>query len=219
MNAVISYFLERSASIALLIIAIYFLCKTVIVFYKYHSEIQQTKEKVDNLPCETNKNVLNNVVGRLNNLERTTKSTNEIVTDMKATLTKISNWVMKKDTNMIDSFSQKQSPRTLNELGMKLFNDIGGNEFLKENKDSLFKFITESNPLAELDVEQAAYSAFLPLIPTPVFNKIKDFVYNSPSIEVADGKKREISLNDICFILSIPLRDMYLKEKGLTAKS
>jgi hypothetical protein len=34
-----------------------------------------------------------------------------------------------------------------------------------------------------------------------------------------EGKKHEIALNDICFVLSIPLRDMYLKEKGLTSKS
>jgi hypothetical protein len=71
----------------------------------------------------------------------------------------------------------------------------------------------------ELDVEQAANAACLSLIPTPEFNKLKDFVYNAPSIEVADGEKYDIALNDICFVLSLPLRDMYLKEQGLTSKS
>jgi hypothetical protein len=134
-------------------------------------------------------------------------------------LVKIKSILVQKYPSSANVFSMKASPRTLNELGMKLFNDIDGNGFLKENKDNLFKFIVESNPLMELDVEQAANAACMSLIPTPAFNKLKDFVYNAPSIEMADGEKYDIALTDICFVLSIPLRDMYLKEQGLTSKS
>jgi hypothetical protein len=119
----------------------------------------------------------------------------------------------------VNIFSIKVSPRALNELGKRLFNDIDGNSFLKENKNVLFKSITESNPLTELDVEQVANVACLSLVSTPAFNKMKDFVYNSPAVEIEGGKKYDISLNDICFVLSIPLRDMYLNNIGLKDKS
>jgi hypothetical protein len=111
-------------------------------------------------------------------------------------------------------FSIKASPRALNELGIRLFKEIDGSGFLTENQTNLFKFITESKPLTELDVEQAANAACLSLIQTPAFNKMKDFVYNAPTIEISDGEKYDIALTDICFVLSIPLRDMYLIENG-----
>ncbi|MDR1056634.1 MAG: hypothetical protein LBL90_12625 [Prevotellaceae bacterium] len=134
-------------------------------------------------------------------------------------LLKIKTILIQKYPSSVNIFSMKASPRILNKLGIRLFNDIDGNSFLEENKDVLFKFITESNPLAELDVEQAANTACLSLISTPAFTRMKDFVYNSPSIEIEDGKKYDISLNDICFVLSIPLRDMYLNDVGLKDKS
>jgi hypothetical protein len=128
---------------------------------------------------------------------------------------KIKSILIQKYPSSAGIFSIKTSPRVLNELGARLFNDIDGAVFLEENKATLFRLITESNPLAELDVEQAANTACLSLTTTPMFKRMKDFVYNSPAIEIEDGKKYEISLNDICFVLSIPLRDMYLNEIGV----
>jgi hypothetical protein len=130
-------------------------------------------------------------------------------------LLKIKSILIQKYPISASIFSIKTSPRALNELGKQIFNDIDGAGFLEENKEALFKFITESNPMAELDVEQAANAACLSLTPTLAFKRLKDFVYNSPAIEVENDKKYEISLNDICFILSIPLRDMYLTDIGL----
>ncbi|GHT62878.1 hypothetical protein AGMMS50239_17470 [Bacteroidia bacterium] len=127
----------------------------------------------------------------------------------------IKSLLIQKYPSSANIFSIKASPRALNELGIKMFNDIDGNKFLKDNKENLFKFITESKPLAELDIEQAANAACLLLVSTPAFNKLKDFVYNAPSIDVENGEKYNIDLNDICFVLSIPLRDMYLNEIGL----
>ena len=44
------------------------------------------------------------------------------------------------------------------------------------------------------------------------FKQIKDFVYSYHTIKMEDGKEKEVTLEDACFILSIPLRDMYLAE-------
>lgn len=108
-------------------------------------------------------------------------------------------------------FSMKASPRRLNNFGEKLFEDIKGREFLENNKEVLFKEILKNNPLTALDVEQYSYSSLLLYTTTPMFNKLKDYVYNAPAILLDKGEKYEIVLNDICFVLSIPLRDMFLK--------
>ncbi len=111
-------------------------------------------------------------------------------------------------------FSAKASPRRLNDLGRKLFDDIQGEQFLATNKEELFRLIDETKPQVALDVEQAALSACSAIATTPAFNGIKDYIYNAPSIELPDnGGKYDIAIPDVCFVLSLRLRDMYLEEK------
>ena len=110
----------------------------------------------------------------------------------------------------------KNSPRVLNNNGLRLFAEIEGNNFLLANKDFFFQKMDEFRPKTALDVENAANIACTANTDNEIFNTIKNFVYNSPSIIITDKegneKTYEVNLADICFILSIPLRDMYLKE-------
>ena len=112
-------------------------------------------------------------------------------------------------------FSMKQGPRVLNDWGEKLYAKIHGDEFIEKNKQALFDYIKETKPLVALDVEQAAGAACLSLTKTSAFNDIKDFVYNEPAWTLPDGSKYEISLNDVCFVLGLVLRDRYLQEVGV----
>lgn len=136
--------------------------------------------------------------------------------EIKSDLVSIKSIMILKYKNTSEIFSMKKSPRQLNENGERLFSDIKGNEFLTQNKEFLFCKIEEQRPKTALDVEIAANLACSSNIDNDIFNGMKDFVYNSPSYTVKDkdGNEREydISLSDICFVLSIPLRDMYLNE-------
>lgn len=118
--------------------------------------------------------------------------------------------------NFKETFSLKFSPRRLNENGEKLFSDIKGAEFLEKNKDFLFSQIDALKPKTALDVENAANIACLSNTDNDIFNGLKNFVYNSPTymLEDAENVKRpyDLDMNDICFVLSLPLRDMYLAE-------
>ena len=111
-------------------------------------------------------------------------------------------------------FSQKMSPRKLNEAGMKLLEDIGGAAFLSENKNVLVACIDERNPKTALDVEEAALLVLYDHLDDDMFNDMKKWVYNSPSRKLMiDGVERDyiVTMNDVCFVLSLPLRDMYLE--------
>lgn len=112
-------------------------------------------------------------------------------------------------------FTAKHNPRQLNELGKKVFQDIRGEEFLMDNKHTFFEYINEQKPLTALDVENLSYAALLNYTNTPIFNEIKDFVYNAPSIEMGKEQLYDITVNDICYILSIRLRDMYIEEYNI----
>lgn len=111
-------------------------------------------------------------------------------------------------------FSMKMSPRRLNPTGEKLFDAMGGARFLRDNKEQLFANIDREKPQTRLDVETAAMLALMTYLPSPAFNGIKDTVYNMPSIDTEKGKY-DVTMTDVCFVLSLPLRDMYIKERGI----
>ncbi len=112
-------------------------------------------------------------------------------------------------------FSVKNSPRQLNEMGNKVFADMQGEDFLNQNKDYLFSQIDDYNPKTALDVENAAHAVCITSVDNEIFNGLKNFVYNSPSYKIIDREGNEklydLAMSDICFILSLPLRDMYLE--------
>lgn len=112
-------------------------------------------------------------------------------------------------------FSVKNSPRQLNEIGNKVFADMKGENFLNQNKEYLFSQIDGYNPKTALDVENAAHAVCITSVDNEIFNGLKNFVYNSPSYKIIDREGNEklydLAMSDICFILSLPLRDMYLK--------
>lgn len=109
-------------------------------------------------------------------------------------------------------FTQRHSPRSLNELGRRIFDDMNGRDFLDKNKTYLFDKIDSRKPMAALDVETAAEFACSSCTNEEFFLPVKSFVYNYPEIEITPGRRHDLTLSDACYILSFPLRDMYLKE-------
>lgn len=159
-------------------------------------------KKVERLPCDFHEQ----------KMEELEKHIGEIKEDIAV----IRSVIVQKYPTSASIFSMKKSPRKLNEMGEWLFAQVHGADFLEKNKDFLFRKINEEKPTTALDVENAANLACGGSTGELMFSDIKSYVYNAPSIEITDyeGNKRkyDITLGDVCFVLSIPLRDMYLKE-------
>lgn len=114
------------------------------------------------------------------------------------------------------TYSEKHSPRRLNANGDALLADINGLEFLQANKSTLLDDIEKFVPKTSLDVENVALSVLRLRMSDDIFNEIKSWVYNAPARNIVgkDGKQKmtEVSLEDVLFVLSLPLRDMFLAE-------
>lgn len=106
--------------------------------------------------------------------------------------------------------------RELTEKGRNLYNLIGGDEFLQANKSRLFEQMDTKNLRTAYDVQEFAYIGLLWMQTDPIFDDIKSILYNAPATEItnADGttSTHEYGISDACFVLSLPLRDMYLQE-------
>ena len=89
-----------------------------------------------------------------------------------------------------------------------------GDEFLQENGHFFLDEIAKLEPKTALDVENYALSVLLANSERQEFNRLKNWVYNASSLEITDGagtvSHKDISMEDVLFVLSIPLRDRYL---------
>jgi len=136
--------------------------------------------------------------------------------DIKSDLTAIKSFLVQKYPENSYILTIKKSPRTLNELGAKIFEQVKGVEFLNKNKDFFFSLIDRFNPKTALDVENATNYVCSAYTDNDIFNGIKLYVYKAPSLVVKNKKGEEmtydLTLVDVCYVLSIPLRDMYLQE-------
>jgi hypothetical protein len=150
-------------------------------------------KKVEDLPCKERSKEINNLkykVGLLMSQNKGAKSSS--------------------------SYSRKASPLRLNDAGERVFADCKGGEFIERYKDVLFGWIEDEKPKTALDVEQCAQMVLRMYSNEDMFNELKDWVYESPAIKVEkEGKVEElvVSLDDLFFIISLPLRDKYLQER------
>ncbi len=137
-----------------------------------------------------------------------------VLEDIKETLTVIRTYISTLDPTRAEMFSRKASPRRLNDLGSLLLSNCEGLAFIDENKSVLFQWIDEKNPKTALDVEKSALEVLIENVDNDIFNRLKNWVYNSPSMEVEqDGETKEVTvtMRDVCFVISLPLRDAYLE--------
>ena len=210
METVLSFLMDKSPIIA-------FACICIFVGFwvsNWYNRFKKVEEKIDALPCEKH----DDLYPRFVNTEEKVKELpcskhDEVFHDIKEQLVEIRTILTMKNPKVANTFSQKNSPRELNEAGLQLFRDVKGEEFLNENKDIFLKGIENKNPKTALDVEESALEVLFSLTDNDMFIKIKNWIYNSPTRKLLiDGVEKDyaITMNDVCFVLSLPLRNMYL---------
>ena len=189
---------------------------TIAEFTKLDKQFDKINERMDKQE-ENSKTIISNLEAKV---EKKLDKFNDTLSDMHNTINLHTNALVEIYTVMgrkypkgEECLAQKNSPRKLTEFGQKVFNEVNGEEFLNANKEVLYKYIEEHKPLTRLDVEELAQRALFIQTNTPIFNHIKDYVYEAPTYKDTNGDNAELTVGDICFVLSIPLRDMYLKDK------
>lgn len=172
---------------------------------KVQSSESSQRKRVGQLPCDSHSRSIEKL-----------ENQGALVDDMNERLESVAKWVMRHDDSMIDSLSRKCSPRRLTEAGKELYSISGGKRLLEENMDYLISEMQKRAPGTPYDVEDCALSVLLSSTAKPMFNGIKNYIYNAPDkLDLPDGKggsvKVSLSLYSVVWVMSIELRDEYLK--------
>ena len=192
MAPVITYLLNNAPWIAVIVLAIIGSWK----MSKYHAKLEETRNKVENLPCDKHKDDIRDSGQRYNELQRIVSSTND----------------------MIDKLAKKASPLKMTPLGEVLFEESSAKKTIDNNIDFLIKELEDINPQTAYDVEEEALSYLLRNMGSEIFADIKQFLYYSPdTIQLKDPASGEdkavrLSMQSIIKLMSIYLRDLYLKK-------
>lgn len=209
-QALQSFFSDYVVALAVLIIV------AVWAIWSLASRYQAMKSKVDNfetLPCSHHDL-------RLNAQDTKISETSALMGEMKGKLDLLVKLATASRTKPLiiaeTEYSEKHSPRRLNKNGIKLYFDINGAEFIDKNSEYFFKEIDKLAPKTALDVENFALAVLRASSDLDIFIPLKSWVYNEPTREIENRNgehvKTEVRMDDVFFILSLPLRDKYLEK-------
>lgn len=210
MEAFLNFIGERWPVLLIVIVVgylVYLATKKVMKTDSRIKGLEDTRAKKVDLPCDTHTKSIDSHNSKLDTI-------NEKLANIQETLTIIRTHLIEKDSKAAKVFSAKASPRKLNEEGQRIFNEYNGTLFLQKNKEMLLNAIQVKNPTTALDVEKGALEVLYENVNKSIFNEIKVKVYNSPTLTITiDGKDEPytLTMNDICFIFSLALRDLYLE--------
>lgn len=158
------------------------------------NRVKDIEDKMNNLPCKVREEQYNRILDRLE---------------------AVSLALVAIKPSTLNALTVKQSPRQLSPYGKSLFDDCGASQFLEDNKAFLLAEIEKKHPKTALDVEVLANEVLVINLGMDIFNELKNWVYNSPTrkLKTPEGEEVDhiVSMGDVCIVLSLPLRDMYLE--------
>lgn len=207
MDPIIEYLINNAPWIVVVLVAIIATWRVS----KYHTKLEEVRDKVEKLPCDRHKDDIRDSGQRYNELQRIVSSTNDMVVE-------INKWLMKFDNDMIDKLAKKASPLKMTPLGEVLFEKSSAKKTIDNNIDFLIKELEDINPQTAYDVEEEALSYLLRNMGNEIFTDIKQFLYYSPdTIQLKDpvsGEEKDVrlSMQSIIKLMSIYLRDLYFKK-------
>ena len=161
-----------------------------------------------------NSNKIDETCDKIKSCETRVDKLDDLIIGMREDIAIIRTHLIEKDSKAAKVFSGKASPRKLNEIGLQMYKEFRGPTFLDKNQETLFRMIDEKKPQTALDVEKISLEVLYKCVENSIFNDVKILVYNSKTITIQEKDKGRIeyaiTMNDICFIFSLELRDRYL---------
>lgn len=174
---------------------------------KVYNRFKKVEETSKNVPCEQHHASIQSIQGNM-----------PILRDIKESVRKIEDYIIKKDPKSLDVLLRKCSPYKITNYGQVLLEISGAKKCIDENANFFILAIEEMKPLVALDVEQYSLNVLTENLKNNMFNEVKNYVYNAPDpVTLKDSTSGEeistsISIENVLMVMSIYLRDKYFEK-------
>ena len=195
---------EHYPIIAIVLIAIVGICVVVYKITMYHVSIQETRRKVDDLPCDENGKKIDSTARILDAL--LLKVDNLPCDRHRDAIFNIENTLLSK-RQFKPSLSASLSPKKLTEQGYKLYQISGIQTVLENNLQYYIEKIEAFAPKTAWDTNNLAFNVIFNSKDEDFFIPVKDWAFNNPVFNDED-----IDMDDICYVASLQLRDAYFEK-------
>lgn len=171
---------------------------------KIYTRFKKVEDVSQSVPCEKHKESIQSIQGNL-----------PILKDIKESVRKIEDYIIRKDPKSIDALLRKCSPYKITNYGEILLELSGAKKCIDDNANFFILAIEDMKPLVALDVEQYSLNVLSENLKSNMFNDVKNYVYNAPDpLTLKDPVSGEelntsISIENVLMVMSIYLRDKY----------
>ena len=202
-EAIVSFFAENYPTLIWILVAVVVTWQASSLYQRF-KKVEEVSAKV---PCDKHHESIQGI-----------QSNMPILKDIKESVRKIEEYIIKNDPNSVDVLLRKCSPYKITNLGEIVLLNSGARECIDLNADYFIGLIEGMNPLVALDVEQYALSVLNDNLKHDYFNTIKNYIYTIPDpVKITDditGESTDVSikLENILLIMSIYLRDKYFEK-------
>ena len=200
MDAIVSFLIDKWPVVVAVIITAFIVWKAAM----YHVSIQDTRKKVDNLPCDENGKKIDSTARILDAL--LSKVDNLPCGRHRDAIFNIENTLMGK-RQFKPSLFAALSPKKLTEKGYKLYQTSGIQAVLENNLQYYIEKVEAFAPKTAWDTSNLAFNVIFNSKDENFFIPVKNWAYNNPVFEGED-----FDMDDICYVASLQLRDFYLEK-------
>ena len=184
-------------------IATYFIIILVVAYTVYKVTIfyKDTKDK-------------NNKFGEeFKSVNGTLVKVNETLTEVDKGLAILNQALLEKNVISISCYSNKNSPRVINQLGLKLYSESGAEKLFNSIKDELLLDLEKKQFDSLLELEMSSLNVLMEKMSDSRFKDVQNFIFEHPNFE-----DHPLTYTDILFVMSLKLRETYRekhKDSGL----
>jgi len=149
----------------------------------------------------------------LHTLQKDHQEIKPIVFQIQSQLSQLLIYLQSNDSKL-KGLIRSKSPMQLTDMGVSLLNYYQCEEFFQNNESILLAQIQDSNPKIGLDVQTKAFDILSSMKDSSAFISIKEAIYEHPVFKDVQAGEIQIDLYNICYLMSIKLRNVYLENNS-----
>lgn len=177
----------------IIILVVVFVVYKFTIFYKdtkdnnrKFGEIEGSLNKID----EDNNKKFGEIEGSLNRIDKGFTTLNQIL--------------LEKNVISKSCYSEENSPRVINKIGLKLYSESGAEKLFDNIKDELLLELEKKHFDSLLELERSSLDVLMDKMNDIRFKDIQNFAFEHPTFD-----NNPLTYTDLLFIMSLKLREAY----------